>query len=128
MKALIEDYENRVFFLTIYTREAHPVGSKSPYAPGEWDMLMNKVLGVRVREPVTEEERMQLAHTSHEKLKLPEPMVVDTMDNSVWEAYGSASSPAFVIDREGNVALRQAWVIPKEIRKVLDALLVGEDP
>jgi len=128
MAELIDDYQDQVIFLTIYTREAHPVGSKSPYAPGEWDMLMNKVLGVRVREPVTEADRMALARTSHEKLELTEPMVVDGMDNSVWEDYGSASSPAFVIDREGKVALSQVWVVPKEIRKVLDELLARGVP
>lgn len=126
MSGLIEDYEDRVHFLTIYTVEAHPVGSKSPYAEGEWDLWMNKVLGVRVREPATVEERAELARTSHEKLKLTEPMVVDSMDNAVWEAYGAAASPAFVIDQEGYVALRQVWVVPKEIRRVLDELLADD--
>jgi hypothetical protein len=99
------------------------VDSKSPYAEGEWDFWLNRVLGVRVHEPATERERAELASASHEKLNLPELMVVDDMDNSTWEAYGSASSPAFVIDRDGKVALRQVWVIPKEIREVLDELL-----
>lgn len=123
MEGVIEDYDDRVHFLTIYTREAHPVDSKSPYAEGEWDFWLNRVLGVRVHEPATERERAELASASHEKLNLPELMVVDDMDNSTWEAYGSASSPAFVIDRDGKVALRQVWVIPKEIREVLDELL-----
>ena len=123
MEGIVEDYKDRVHFLTVYTREAHPVGSKSPHAEGEWDTMWNKAVGVRVREPATEEERLELALFSHEKLKLPEPMVVDDMDNSVWEAFGSASAPAFVIDREGNVALRQVWVVPKQIREVLDELL-----
>lgn len=126
MEGVVEDYEDRVHFLTVYTREAHPVGSKSPYAEGEWDIWMNRVLGVRVREPATEEERTELARASHEKLKLPEPMVVDRMDDSTWKAYGSASSPAFVIDRDGKVALRQVWVIPKKIREVLDELLAAD--
>lgn len=123
MEDLIEDFQDRVHFLTVYTTEAHPVDSKSPYVEGEWDTWMNKIVGVRVREPATAEEREELARFSHEKLKLLAPMVVDGMDNEVWETYGGASSPGFVIDQEGRVALRQVWVDPKEIRQVLRKLL-----
>lgn len=127
MEDLIEDFRDRVHFLTVYTTEAHPVGSKSPYAEGEWDTWMNKAVGVRVREPATQEEREELARFSHEKLKLLAPMAVDGMDNEVWETYGGASSPGFVIDQQGRVALRQVWIEPKEIREVLEKL-VGEEP
>ncbi len=51
-------------------------------------------------------------------------MVIDGMDNSVWKTYGVAASPAFVIDRSGRIVLRQPWMNPKEIRRVLDELLM----
>ncbi len=126
LEPLIEDYRDRVHFLTVYTLEAHPVGSESPYTEDEWVSLPNRLTGVYVKQPETAEERMKTARDSHRKLDLPEPMVVDDMDDSVWRAYGSASSPAFVIDRQGRVALRQVWVTPKEIRRVLNDLLGGE--
>lgn len=123
LEPLIETYRDRVNFLTVYTLEAHPVGSKSPYDDGEWVSLPNRVTGVFVEQPQTADARLEAARFSHDKLELPEPMVVDDMANSVWQAYGEASSPAFVIDRRGRIALRQAWVAPKEIRRVLDELL-----
>lgn len=50
-------------------------------------------------------------------------MAADGMDNGIWKAYGAASSPAFVIDREGRIALRQVWLDPKGIAQALDRLL-----
>lgn len=123
LEPLIEEYEDRVHFLTVYTLEAHPVGSQSPYADDEWVSLPNRVTGVFVEQPANAEERLETARSSHDTLDLPEPMVVDDMDNSVWKAYGSASSPAFVIDREGRIALRQVWLDPKGIRRALEELL-----
>lgn len=123
MSGLEEDFRDRVHFLLIYTVEAHPVGSKSPYHEEEWDTLWNRLTGVRVRQPEDEEGRLERARSSHEKLGLEPLMVVDGMDNAVWQSYGAASSPAFVIDLEGNVAARQVWVEPKKIRQVLNRLL-----
>ena len=40
-----------------------------------------------------------------------------------WRAYGAASSPGFVIDRNGRIVLRQVWIDPEEIDTVLDSLL-----
>lgn len=123
LEPLIEDYQDRVHFLTVYTLEAHPVGSESPYKDEEWVSLPNRITGVKIEQPQTADERLETARFSHDKLELPEPMVVDTMDNAVWQDYGSASSPAFVIDLEGRIALRQVWVEPKEIRRILEELL-----
>ncbi len=123
MSGLYEDFRDRVHFLLVYTVEAHPVGSKSPYRQGEWDPWWNRLTGVRVRQPPDEESRRRQAESSHERLKLEPMMVVDEMDDAVWRSFGAASSPAFVIDREGRIAARQVWVEPKEIRQVLDRLL-----
>lgn len=123
MSELEEEFTGRVHFLLVYTVEAHPVGSKSPYDDGEWVTMWNRMTRVLVKQPADGEERLELARSSHEKLKLDPPMVVDQMDNAVWEDYGSASSPAFVIDLEGKIAARQVWVEPKELRTVLLRLL-----
>lgn len=123
MAKVHEDYQDRVHFLVVYTLEAHPVGSKSPYAEEEWDTWWNRVARVRVEQPADAEARLDQARFSHDKLELTVPMVVDTMDDGTWQDYGAASSPAFVLDREGRVVLRQVWTDPKEIRQALDDLL-----
>ncbi|MEE8524891.1 MAG: deiodinase-like protein, partial [Thermoanaerobaculia bacterium] len=96
MSNLWEEFRGRVHFLLIYTLEAHPVGSKSPYADGEWDPWWNRLTGVRVQQTEDEESRRRQAAFSHQRLDLEPPMVVDDLDNAVWQAYGAASSPAFV--------------------------------
>ena len=53
-------------------------------------------------------------------------MVADYMDNRTWRQYGAASSPAFVIDRKGQIALKQVWINPKKIQQTLDKLLSDE--
>ena len=128
MDGLIEEYRDRVHFLLVYTIEAHPVGSKSPYADGEWDPWINRLTGVRVRQPSSLQERTSQAERSFTKLKLEQAMVVDEMDDAVWRAYGSASAPAFVIDRNGVVVARQVWIAPARIRELLDRLLAEEPP
>ncbi|MEM6795840.1 MAG: deiodinase-like protein [Acidobacteriota bacterium] len=126
MDNLWEEYEGRVHFLVVYTREAHPVGSESPYRDGEWDPMINRLTGARVAEPQTLEERRETASYSRQELELPVPVLVDDMENSVWSAYGAAASPGFVIDTEGRIALRQVWLNPKEIKRTLDGLLLEE--
>ncbi len=120
---LYEEFGDRVHFLLVYTVEAHPVGSRSPYADGEWDPWWNRLSGVRVRQPADQEGRREQAQVSHERIDYRARMIVDTMDDAVWRSYGAASSPAFVIDRQGRIAARQVWIEPKKIRRVLERLL-----
>ncbi len=126
MDGVVEDFQDRVHFVVVYTTEAHPVGSKSPYTEGEWDPMINKITGVRVREPQTQAERDAIARISHDKLELEQLMVVDSMANEVWRNYGAASSPAFVIDQHGTVVLRQVWIHPPSIRAFLEQLLAED--
>lgn len=123
MAELREKYKDRANFLIVYTLEAHPAGAKSPYADGEWLTWWNRFGGVRVPQAARSEERIAQARLSHEVLRIAYPMAADGMDNRIWKAYGAASSPAFVIDRDGRIALRQVWLDPKAIAQALDRLL-----
>jgi hypothetical protein len=69
------------------------------------------------------DERTEKARYSASELEINSTVVVDKMDNEAWKAYGSAPSPAFVLDRQGRVILRQVWTNPDEIGEVLDAIL-----
>lgn len=123
MGDLWADYGERAHFLVVYTLEAHPEGATSPYSDEEWNPLINSWLGVNLSPVSGLEERQERARWSRNALELPVTMLVDSMDDSVWRAYGRASSPAFVIDLEGRIVLRQAWLDPKPIRRALDRLL-----
>jgi len=123
LRALERRYRGRVGFLAVYTREAHPVGSPSPYTGEEWDLWVNRVSGVRVPAAASLASRVEQARRAERRLGLPMPFAVDTLDDTVWRAYGAASAPAFAIDTRGRVAARQVWSDPSALRRVLDALL-----
>lgn len=123
MDDLVAAYGERVDFRVIYTLEAHPKGSNSPYADGEWVSSINRLTGVLLAQPADFDERLERARFSRERLGLAQGILVDGMDDAVWSAYGAASSPAFVVDRDGTVVLSQVWIVPRQIRAALDRLL-----
>ncbi len=122
MKRLYEDFSDRVEFLLIYTTEAHPVGSNSPYVEREWVPAINRK-GSRWPQSTSAQERTDHAKKSKEQLEIVLPMVVDSFDNAVWQAYGRAPSPAFVLDSQGQVVESMVWIDPKRIRRALNKLL-----
>ncbi len=127
MNKLQQEYGDKVDFLTIYTIEAHPDGSKSPYREGEWLTAINRLTRVRVAQPETLNERLAQASTSISELGTLNPVVVDVMQNNAWNTFGAAPSPAYVINKEGQVVLRQVWVNPKAIKQTLDKILPSDN-
>ena len=123
MHELHERFGKRVRFVVIYTQEAHPVGSRSPYVEREWNPWINRWTGVRIDQPRTDEERRQRAQEALDELELKAQVVVDRMHNDAWQALGAASAPAFVVDAEGRIALRQVWVDPEPIENLLKEML-----
>lgn len=124
---LQREYGERVAFVVVYTIEAHPAGSKSPYRDREWLTNINRFTGTRVRQPETMEARIAQAAWSTAKLERRDLVVVDAIDDLTWRRYGAAPSAAFVIDTDGIIALRQPWVEPDGIRRVLHRLLQRGD-
>ncbi|MBA2237998.1 MAG: hypothetical protein H0W24_04760 [Lysobacter sp.] len=120
---LQREYAGEVAFVVVYTIEAHPEGSKSPYREGEWLTNINRITRTRVQQPESTEARIAQAIWSTEKLGRNDMVVVDTFEDQTWQRYGSAPSAAFVIDTAGNIVLRQPWVEPDGIRRALDGLL-----
>lgn len=123
MSKLYRDYAEKAHFLLVYTLEAHPKGAINPYVDREWVSSFNYATNTLLPAHDSAEMRMKAAQTSHEKLSISYPMVIDNMNNEIWKSYGRAPSAAFVIDQTGRIALRLPWVNPVPIRKVLDELL-----
>lgn len=123
MRDLQAEFADRVHFLVVYTLEAHPTGAPSPYSEKEWRPLINRITGVDVPRHASMADRLSQAGRSTRTLEIGSRVVVDRMDDRVWRDYGAAPSAAFVIDRDGRIALSQAWVNPGQIREVLLELL-----
>lgn len=93
-------------FVVIYTREAHP-GERVP-----------------VHETVADKARS--ARRLVEDEKIARLLLVDDLDGTVHRAYGAGWDAVFVVDADGNIALRRAWNDPAQIGLALDALRVGK--
>ena len=120
MAKLYREYSEQAHFLLVYTVEAHPVGSNSPYLNREWVTSFNYLTNTLVPQAHDFDTRLSMAKSSHEKLSVAYPMIVDNINNEIWQAYGRAPSAAFVIDINGRITLRQPWVDPKGIKDALD--------
>jgi len=131
MQPLRARYSGQVDFVVLYTTEAHPVGSKSPYVDREWVPWHNRLTRVKTRESVSLDERRAQAEFSLKQLHSNARFLVDSMGNSGWQAFGRAPSAAFLIDKEGIVQFRQVWIEPTrleaEIKRLLDTNRVNVD-
>ena len=89
-------YKDRVQFLAIYVREAHPTDG--------WRMRSNDRFGIAVRQPRTLEERIGVAEKCCAALEISMPLLVDHLDDRVGHAYSGMPDRLYVIDRSGRVA------------------------
>jgi hypothetical protein len=91
-------YEDRVHFLAVYIREAHPEDG--------WILPENRRSGLSVHEPRTDEERQAVASTCSATLHMKMPMVFDGLDNAVASAYGGWPDRLYLVDGEGRIVFQ----------------------
>ncbi len=107
LRALYEQYHDRVQFLNIYIREAHPkdgwwlggVISRRILKAGGWSEA-----AADVYDPKTIEERQQVASRCESTLQYEIPTYVDTMDDKVNKAYAAYPTRLYLIGLDGRVA------------------------
>ena len=128
MEPIHRRFANQVSFVVLYTQEAHPAGTPSPYRPEsdkDWVPLVNRLARVDVTANSTLEERLQRAKSSQHAMYSEALYLVDDMQNTGWRSFGQAPSAAFVFDREGRLVTRQVRVQPREIARRLEGLVGG---
>lgn len=124
MNDLHAEFKDDVNFLIVYTIEAHPKGTNSPYSDEEWVHFVNELTSTYVEQPDSQQQRVKLADDSTKGLDIKyAPVLVDTISNQVWKKYGRAPSAAYVIDQQGKIAVRQAWIDPPALKVALEKLL-----
>ena len=85
-------------FYVVYVREAHALDGRSPLGGGNMPI---------VEEPVTLEERCDVAQVCMTKLELVDlPVLIDGMDNGVDKAYSAAPDRLYLVGRDGTIAYR----------------------
>ena len=121
-KALIEEFGSRVNFVIVYTREAHPNDTASPYNFQPLSPAKNRQEGISVPDAKNYRERLVAARRCVETLDLDAFVVVDTMDNAVWNAYGKSPNCAYLIGTDGKVIVQQGLGDPAALRTELEKL------
>jgi hypothetical protein len=91
-------YGDRVEFLAIYVREAHPTDG--------WRMKSNDKDGVVIAQPKSFAERSAVASLCCEKLKITMPLLVDDVDDRVGHLYSGMPDRLYLIDRAGKIAYK----------------------
>ena len=87
---------DRVTYLIVYIREAHPEDG--------WVLEENRAAGVSVRDPRSFEERVAVAATCALVLPTTIPMLLDAPDDPVASAYGGWPDRLYLIGRSGRIA------------------------
>ena len=69
--------------------------------------------GNPVGQPLTYEERVELAQKTVVEANIKTPLLVDEIDNPVWCTYGPAPNIAYLIGTDGKIIAKQDWYDPK---------------
>jgi hypothetical protein len=117
-------YKDRVEFLAVYVREAHPTDG--------WRMASNDNAGIVIAQPSSFTDRAGVAKKCCSALEITMPLVVDGLDDRVGSAYSGMPDRLYVIDRAGKVAYKGGrgpfGFKPGEMEQSLAMLLLDQVP
>jgi hypothetical protein len=115
---LWERFRERVEFLVVYVREAHPEDG--------WVLAENRRQEIAVRDPGSDAERARVADACATRLAIRMPVVVDGTDDRVALAYGGWPDRLYLIASDGRVAYQGGegpfGFLPEELEAALHAL------
>ena len=119
MGDLYAKYSDRVQFLTIYIREAHPMDG--------WDVGSE----TRINDPRTIQERRNVAGRCEVALQYGIQTVVDEMDDAVMTAYAAWPERLYLIGQDGCVlyagGLGPSGFKPSQLKEAIEAGLAAWD-
>lgn len=95
---LTKRYGDRVSFVMVYVREAHPRDG--------WWMESNQRVRIDIPQPTTIAERRTVAAQCRESLQIDFPFVVDEIDDRVGAMYSGMPSRLYLIDTAGKVVYK----------------------
>ncbi|MDX2035173.1 MAG: deiodinase family protein [Isosphaeraceae bacterium] len=95
---LHQRYSDRVRFVGIYVREAHPTDG--------WSTRRNAKSGIQITQPVTFEERRAIAERCRTTLALPMPLLVDELDDRAGNGYSAMPDRLYLLDADGRVVFK----------------------
>lgn len=107
LQEIYDEYHDRVDFLSLYVREAHP--------------------GDHYPQPETFEQKLRHACNYKERRDVAWPVAVDDIDGALHTQLDPRPHAAYVMGTDGNVAGRALWANDGQtLRRLLDAALAGD--
>ena len=100
LSRIYDEYCDRVTFLLIYIKEAHPEDG--------WVLIENRDEGIAIIDPTDAGEREAVAATCVLRTSVRIPVLVDPVDNSVARAYGAWPDRLYLIDKDGRIVFQSA--------------------
>ena len=119
LEELYERHGEDTAFFVVYIREAHPEDG--------WVLESNREAGIALRDPATDEARIETATTCATRLHTTIPVLVDGLDDAVASAYGAWPDRLYLIGRDGRVAFQGGegpfGFLPAELAAAIEAEL-----
>jgi hypothetical protein len=106
--------------------EAHPNVDKCPYRDSVWVTDQNRRDSVLYAQPVTYQQRVDLASTMRRNMDIQTPILIDNSNNDYWMHFGPAPNNAYLIDKNGFVVARNTWLDRTMINSIESFLAEGE--
>jgi hypothetical protein len=92
---IYRELKDRMRFLAVYVREAHPADG--------WVSQNNVEVGICFNLPKTPDDRAAIARELIEKMDFSIPLALDDMENGIAELYGALPNRLVVVDGDGIV-------------------------
>lgn len=128
LRQIAREYHGRLWVVIVYTVEAHPEGSPSPYSGKEWVTPRNEREGILRAQPQTIEQRIALAREFRDRMKVNVAIGVDPMDNAVWTSLGGGPNLAVLVDTGGKVVAKHGWFDAGTMKRSIETLLATKAP
>jgi hypothetical protein len=91
-------YGDRVRFLTLYIKEAHPID--------EWQMDSNVKEDVCYPQPTTTAKRVAIANDFVKRFHYDIPLIVDPIENPANAAYAGWPERFYILDEQGVIVYK----------------------
>jgi len=108
LEKLAHEYSARGFeFFIVYTREAHP--------------------GEKITQHKSYEEKMRRAKDLKNAEDFRIPILVDSIEGQINQAYGSRPNGVFVVNKLGTLVFKSQWTDTLQLKDVLDNVIEWEN-
>jgi len=123
-KSIVDRYESKANLVIVYTIDAHPSDTLSPYAENDrpWIPPNNVRDKIETPQPRTYGERVSLSQKWKEENAISVPVLVDGPENSFWNTFGQAPNMCYILSDSGYVEYRETWFNGQKLEQELDRI------